>query len=399
MKSLTQKATVAASPLLVLFAFALPLSTSAGSILAILLILSWLMIGKIPAKLGEIIRNPVAIAVLLYVVLHIIGLLWTEDLTWGLEILKKQWKLLLFPILLSIVKKEHTKYYLAAFVSAIFIKACKAYLVWLGIVNLPPSSIFTTLGTTHVMYNPMLALACYIVLQSLLFTTHKPLAKCLHVALFLFLSCNMFITVGRTGQVAFFVLLLVTIFQYCYKISKVKLLAALILLPLLIVATYQWSPTFRDRSKLAMTEMYNYKSCEITSVGLRVWFSKNTALLIKDNLLTGTGTGDFPMEYAKINKIYSPTLPNTDNPHNQYLLVLSQFGVVGFISLTAIFCSQLIWAFKKRDALTPLRQAFPIFFLVIMLAESYLQVYSTGFLFSLFSSFLYKDFSNQSTLT
>ena len=399
MNSLTQKAALAASPLLVLFAFALPLSTSAGSILAILLILAWLTSGRMKEKFSEIVHNPVAIAVLLYIILHILGLLWSDDLNWGLRILKKQWKLLLFPLFLTLVKKEHTKYYMAAFVSAIFLKACKAYLVWLGIITLPPTSIFTTLGTTHVMYNPMLALACYIILQNLLFGTNTPLTRCLQIALLLFLSCNMFVTVGRTGQVAFFVFLAVALFQYFYRLSKMKLMAGLILLPLLITATYLCSSTFRDRTNLAVTEIQHHESYKITSVGLRVWFVKNTLLLIKENWLTGTGTGDFPGEYAKINKIHSPTMPDTDNPHNQYLLVISQFGIGGFITLIAIFFSQLVQAFKKKDHLTPLRQAFPIFFLVIMLAESYLQVSSIGFLFSLFSSFLYKDFSLQSSTT
>ena len=393
MNSLTQKAALAASPLLVLFAFALPLSSSGGSVLAILLILSWLTSGRMKENLNEIVHNPVAIAVLLYIALHIIGLLWTDDLGWGLHILKKQWKLLLFPLFLSLVKKDHIKYYMASFIAAIFIKACKSYLVWLNIITLPPASIFTTLGTTHVMYNPMLALACYIILQNLLFGTNKPVARYLQIALLLFLSCNMFITVGRTGQVAFFVFLAVALFQYFYARSKTMLVAGLLLLPLLITATYQFSSTFKDRVDLAINEIDNYESFEITSVGCRLWFYKNTFLLIKENWLIGTGTGDFPGEYAKINKIHSPTMPDTDNPHNQYLLVISQFGIGGFITLVAIFFSQLIQAFKKKDHLTPLRQAFPIFFLVIMLADSYLQVYGTGFLFSLFSSFLYKDFS------
>jgi len=399
MNSLSQKATIAASPLLVLFAFALPLSTSAGSILAILLVLTWLISGKMDIKFREIFHNPIAIAVLLYILLHITGLLWTEDLNFGLEIIKKQWKLLLFPVFLTIVKKEHTQYYMLAFVAAISIKACKAYLVWMGILILPPASIFTTLGTTHVMYNPMLALACYIILQNLLFNINKPVAQVLQIALLLFLSCNMFITVGRTGQIAFFILLAVVLFQYFYRLSKVKLLLGLILLPLLVTATYQCSTTFKSRIDLAITETRNHASCEITSVGLRVWFYKNTFLLIKENWLTGTGTGDFPTEYAKINQIHSPALPNTDNPHNQYLLIVSQFGIAGFISLIGIFLSQLVMAFRKRDSLTPLRQAFPIFFLVIMLAESYLMVYGTGFLFSLFSAFLYKIYSHDSPMT
>jgi O-antigen ligase len=245
----------------------------------------------------------------------------------------------------------------------------------------------------------MLALACYIILQNLLFNSNKPVAMVLQLALLLFLSCNMFITVGRTGQIAFFILLAVVLFQYFYRLSKVKLLLGLILLPLLVTATYQCSTTFKNRIDLAITETRNHASCEITSVGLRVWFYKNTFLLIKENWLTGTGTGDFPTEYAKINQIHSPALPDTDNPHNQYLLIVSQFGIAGFIILISIFLTQLIMAFKKKDSLTPLRQAFPIFFLVIMLAESYLMVYGTGFLFSLFSAFLYKIYSHDSPMT
>ncbi len=393
MNSLTQKAALAASPLLVLFAFALPLSTSAASILAILLLLAWLLSGNMKEKFSEILHNPVTIAVLLYIVLHVIGLLWSEDLAWGLKILKKQWKLLLFPVFLTLVRKEHIKYYIAAFVAAIFLKACKAYLVWLGLISLPVGSVFTTVGTSHVIYNPMLALSCYIILQNLLFGKNSRVVQWSQTILFLFLSCNMFITVGRTGQAVFFVLLAVALIQYFYTRSKKMLLAGLVLLPLLLPATYQISSTFKERVDTAVTEIQNFNSDEITSMGCRLWYCKNTLVLVQNNWLTGTGTGDFPSEYAKINKIYSPTMPDTDNPHNQYLLTLSQFGIIGLISLAAIFLSQLVLAFRKKDHLTPLRQAFPIFFLVIMLGESYLQVYGTGFLFSLFSAFLYKDCS------
>lgn len=391
MNSLAQKATAASSPLLVLFAFALPLSTSVTSILAILLILIWMAGGSLRKKFTEIFHNPLAIAVLVYIGLHVLGLLWSEDLNWGIDILLKQWKLFLFPVFLTLVKKDHTKYYLAAFVAAIVIQAAKAYLVWLGVIALSPGSTFTTEGTSHVVYNPMLALAIYIILQNLLFAKNRPLLKTLKWSLFFFLFCNMFITVGRTGQVAFFVLLIVTLFQYFQTRSTKKLIMALLLLPLLITAIYQVSPTFRTRITTAITEVQNFRSGEITSMGCRLWFCTNTLELLRKNWLTGTGTGDFPNEYAKINKARSPGMPDTDNPHNQYLLVTSLFGIAGLLSLLSIFIIQLVLAVKMKGSLAPLRLAFPIFFLVIMLSESYLQVYETGFLFSLFSSFLYQQ--------
>jgi O-antigen ligase len=393
MNNITQKANSAASPLLIIFAFVFPLSTSGGSILAILLVLTWFASGNLKGKLDEISRNPLAIAVLFYLFLHAIGLFWTQDLDWGLHILRKQWKLLLFPVFLTLVRKDHTKYYLSAFVAAIFVESCKYYLIWLGILSLQPGSILTTIGSTHITYSPMLALAIYIVGQNILFEKNRPITICLKTSLFLFLSCAMFISRGRAGQVAFFLLLAVLLFQYFYPRSKKMLVVTILLLPLLAVSIFQYCPTFRSRVNLTVTGIHNFELIENTSMGQRLWFAKNTFLLLKENWLVGTGTGDFPLEYAKINQIHSPGLPNTDNPHNQYLLSTVQFGIVGFISLTAIFLTQLTRAFRKKDPLTLLRQAFPIFFLVIMLAESYLQVYETGFLFSLFSSFLYKDLS------
>ncbi len=391
MNLITEKINVAASPLLILFAFLLPLSTATGSIGGVLLLAAWLVSGNLEEKTNEIIHNPVAIAVLLYIGLHIVGLLWSEDLAWGLQILKKQWKLLIFPISLTIVKKEHINYYLMAFVAAITLKASKAYLVWLHIITLPPGSPFTTLGATHVTYNPMLAIAIYVISQNLLFSKNRSSYLWPQIALLFFLSGNMFITVGRTGQVAFFVLLGVILFQNFYTHSKKKLLFGLIFIPLLFGVIFSVNPTFRNRINTAITEIQNSDTKQITSMGCRMWFYQNTFKLLKNHWLVGTGTGDFPIEYKKVNDMCSPGMPATDNPHNHYLMITSQFGIIGLAILLSIFVAQLTMAFRKKDNLTPLRQAFPIFFLVIMLSESYLQVHGTGLLFSLFSSFLYKE--------
>lgn len=398
LRTITNKADTLSSPLLILFAFAFPLSTSAGSVTAMLVILAWLLSGSYKEKFVEIGKNPVAIAVLIYIALNAIGLLWTEDMYWGMKTLKKQWKLLVFPIFLTIVRREHINYYLYAFITAICITACKAYLVWLGVISLPPDSVFTTEGTSHVIYNPMLALAIYILLEKLIFSEERPVVNYMLGFLILFLSYNMFITVGRTGQAAFFLFLLILLFQAFYKTSKAKLLVGLLLLPVLVTAIYQFSPTFKNRITLALTEIQQMQTQAFTSVGCRVWFAQNSCKLLQENPLMGVGTGDFPSEYKKINKRYSPLMPDTNNPHNQYLLSTVQFGFGGLLILLGIFGCQLLWGKKQKDELSHLRMAFPPFFLLIMLAESYLQVHATGLLFSLFSAMLYKDFRNRGAI-
>ena len=53
--------------------------------------------------------------------------------------------------------------------------------------------------------------------------------------------------------------------------------------------------------------------------------------------------------------------------------------------------TQFYLALKSKDECGRLRLAFPLFFLVIMLTESYLLIHETGILFSLFAAVLYKE--------
>ncbi|MEN8190609.1 MAG: glycosyltransferase family 9 protein [Thermodesulfobacteriota bacterium] len=387
----TSKADQWAGRLLVVLAFCLPLSTSASSVTGVLIGLLVIFGGNLREKLKLAGRNPLVWAILIYFVLHVVGLLWTSDMELGLKMVKKQWKLLLFPLFLVAANRQDLPKITTAFIAAMTLLAAKAYLVLFGFVTLPPGSIFTTEGTSHVVFNPLLALACYLLLFNALFRVKSRTGKWLRIGLFVFLSVAMFITVGRTGQLAYFALLGIITVQYFCKDSLKPLWMICILIPLLAVGFYTTSPIFKSRIDTAIEEARDFRSQKITSMGCRVWFCSNSLQLVLENMPFGVGTGDFPVEYAKINKINSPVLPNTDNPHNQYLLVLAQFGFAGLLALLGIFSTQLFIASRSHDQLRPLRFAFALFFLFIMMAESYLMVHETAFLFSLFSAFLFSS--------
>ena len=93
--------------------------------------------------------------------------------------------------------------------------------------------------------------------------------------------------------------------------------------------------------------------------------------------------------------VHSPS--DTTNPHNMYILVLVQLGIVGLLSMLSIMYYQIKLSFKEsnrffRDA----GFALPFLFLVIMWSDSYLLGHFTTLLFVFFSSFLYKDFEDSS---
>ena len=210
----------------------------------------------------------------------------------------------------------------------------------------------------------------------------------------------MFITGGRAGQVMFFAMLAILIFQY-FNGQRIKaLIAILILLPGIFLTAYQTSPFFKHRVYSAIDEIVNYDVESVavhqtlnSSVGGRILYALNSWEIIKENALLGVGTGDFPIEYKKISVKHSPGSPYTNNPHNMYALVLVQLGIFGLLSMLSIMYYQIKLSFKGSNRFfRDVGFALPFLFLVIMLSDSYLLGHFTGLLFVFFSSFLYKYF-------
>jgi O-antigen ligase len=86
-------------------------------------------------------------------------------------------------------------------------------------------------------------------------------------------------------------------------------------------------------------------------------------------------------------------MPNTDNPHNMYMLILVQLGLVGLASMLSIFYYQIKLSYNSQNKfIRDVGITLPLMFLVMMLSDSYLLGHYTSLIFVFFSSFLYKDF-------
>ena len=265
--------------LLIALAFFLPLTVFGGNLIIAVIILFWVFSGDYVSKYNKIISSKLMVASILFFSLHLIGLLWTEDLEWGLHILHKMWDfVLIFPILYTIVKKEYIKYYVNAFLLAIALTEIVSYLVWFEVIS--PFKHATVQNPTpfmsHVSYNPILAFAIYLVLHEIFF--NKKLTN-LVLSFYSFFAItmivNMFITAGRAGQVAFFVMLSILIFQIFDKQRIKSFLVILIMIPSIFIIAYQFSDLFKERADRALTETLSYSYKDGTSVGLRINLAKN----------------------------------------------------------------------------------------------------------------------------
>ncbi|MDC3315703.1 O-antigen ligase family protein [Candidatus Thioglobus sp.] len=383
--------------LLILLAFLMPLTVFGGNLIIVIICVLWLFSGNYKSKFDLIINNKLMLASIVFFCLHVIGLLWTEDLAWGLHIVHKMWYFIgLFPILYTIVRKDYISHYISAFLLAISITEVCSYLVWFEVIE--PFKNATVSNPTpfmsHISYNPILAFAIYLVLHEIFFNKKiTNLVFALYSFFAISMTINMFITGGRAGQVMCFAMLAIIIFQF-FNTQKIKALFLIsFLIPGIFFTAYQASDLFQERVDAAVKNSLFYSENKASSVGLRITFALNSWEAIKKNPIIGVGTGDFPIEYKKINKINTPGLTNTTNPHNMYTLVAMELGALGVISMLSIFYYQIRLSFNSSNKfIRDVGITLPLLFLVIMWSDSYLLGHYTTLMFVFFSSFLYKDF-------
>lgn len=387
------------SYLLILVAFFLPLTVFGGNLFAVLIFLLWIIKADFKSDFHRLKNNKLIIAVFLYLLLHVIALLWTDDMESGLYTLRKQLKFLFIPIFMLFVKREHVKYYILAFLASMSLSEIWSYGIFFELLPLYGGATLVDPIPlmSHITYNPFLAIAIYFLSYYVLFDhSISKLKKFTYGFFIITMSINMFITGGRAGQVMYFAMLVVLIFQYFPKNAFKASLISFLVLVITSSTFYLNSKIFSDRVDSAVTELSDYKNHTHSSTGMRISSAINSWSIIKENPVIGVGTGDYKNEFIKASIKNNLKLENTlviHNPHNMYVLILVQFGLVGLLAMLYMFYAQIkIARHSNEEFVRKIGIALPLLYLLIMLSDSYLMVHMTGLLFIFISSFLYKDY-------
>jgi len=391
--------------LIITLAFLMPITVFGANLVIVVITLIWLLSGDYKSKFNEIFKSRLMVASIIFFSLHVVGLIWTNDLSWGLHIIHKMWYfLLLFPIFYTLVQRKYVKFYVLAFLLAIELSVIISFLIWFEVIPLTknldgvPMLLHATLTNpipfmSHISYNPILCIAIYIVFHQIMFNTSLSLFKRSACSFFaLTMTINMFITGGRAGHVMFFAMLGILFIQSLMAKKYKSVILILILIPGIFFTAYQTSHSFPTRVDDTISSIINYSPNSVTALGNRITYWVNTLELIQENPIIGVGTGDFPDEYLKIH-INNSATPTTKNPHNMYLLVQAQLGIFGLISLLSIFYYQIKLSFLSTNKFyRDLGITLPLLFLVAMFSDSYLLGHFTSLIFIFFSSFLYNNF-------
>lgn len=387
------------SYLLMLTAFFLPLTVFGGNFFAVLIFLLWLVKADFKTDFYRLKDNKLVIAVFLYLLVHVIALLWTADIESGLWTLKKQLKFLFIPIFMLFVKREHVKYYILAFLASMSLSEIWSYGIFFELLPLYGGATLTDPIPlmSHITYNPFLAIAIYLLSYYVLFDHSLSKLKKITYGFFIItMSVNMFITGGRAGQVMYFAMLVVLVFQYFPKNAFKAFLISSIIVVTTSSTFYISSKIFSDRVDAAVKELSDYKNHTHSSTGMRISSAINSWSIIKENPIIGVGTGDYKNEFIKASIQNKLKLENTlviHNPHNMYVLILVQFGLLGLAAMLYMFYAQIKIAINSNEEFVrKIGITLPLLYLLIMLSDSYLMVHMTGLLFIFISSFVYKDY-------
>jgi O-antigen ligase len=318
-----------------LFVVAIYFSTSLAIILSGLLGLLWLFSGQYKTLPEMLKNNWVAASSLLLFAFFMVGLSYSSvSNIEALSMLSKYRELLFIPLLTVFLSTERTRYWAwnAFIISSVLILVI-SYLMHFGILNLNHQGdpAFKS-RITHSIFISFFGFFC----------AHKAYDGKAYQKLYwlLFIACayNLFFIVeGRTGQLIAVSLVLLFAVQRFTKQGLVMTALVVGILMLLFLNYSDKATRFNEGVVNMQSDLKPGPEQSQTSMGQRYMFWRYTLKLIAEKPLFGHGTGSFAKEYERI---ASSETMMAKNPHNEFLMVSVQLGVVGLVIYLGFLASQ-----------------------------------------------------------
>ncbi|MDP3991821.1 MAG: O-antigen ligase family protein [Candidatus Colwellbacteria bacterium] len=341
--STASRATTAGQWGVIALGFSIPVSVALDNILIGLIAILWLLSGNWRGKAAAVRRNPVAIAALVLFGLLAIGTTYGSG---NPGVLLKYIDLLLIPVFLAFFQDAKTRERaLLAFCIAAVASVAVSHLAYLNLLSqnsLLPREAYYPIG-----FKGSITHSLIVALSAFLFALyareeHNRTYRAGYVALALAAAHNVvFMGWGRT---AYLVLALLFLYFFVVTFGRRGIAAFCALTAAIFATAYLGSATFQQRINDFTQQFRGWQPGVPSddSVGERFEYFINSLRLIREHPLLGSGTGSFPSEYARI--VADQNMLETVNPHNEYVLIAVQIGLVGLASLLYLFYRQWRYA-------------------------------------------------------
>ncbi len=341
----------------VLAIFFAAFSTALVNIFSIAGLVFWFLSGQIVIHMKRMIRNPLCVALLSFILLLIASISWaTPSVSSALDGIKTYRKLLFFFAVFAIcwfLPQWKDRLSNALFFS-IFITALASVCVAIGVPGFPKpdpgqGAIFMK---NHITQGFLMGILVLLGVRYILFSSSKVWKIVGALAVVLAVYVTFYLTNGRTGFLSVGLALgsLVLFLPRTLK-QKVVVFSAVAVLMAGVLAT---SDRFQNRFDQATSEIEQYSTQvdvkQKTSMGLRMLFWERGLNIIESAPFLGYGVGSWSYQFDQdqlkdgIDK-NSAKYQVCGNPHNDYIMMASQVGVLGLM-LWLLFLG-MIYRFSK----------------------------------------------------
>lgn len=347
-------------------------------------------------------RNPWIILPAAFYLLHIAGLLWSQNLSFGWFDLQIKLSLIILPLLFMIspAADDESKKIFSGFIAGC-LSACIIMLVTAAVKFsiVPEKNYFFYIDLVkplhfHPTYITVyLSVAALLVLNRIFRQEYR--LRPYDTAVLFFTGLTIALLSAKMAELTFLVSLIILLFLMLRWHSRQNSIGVLLLFIVFCISCDYVSKTFYNRfeaveatlSKLEQkSEPSGEKASESTDTRILIW--KNGWILFRENWLSGTGTGDIKDEIIKVHQRtgFQAGVERRYGPHNQFLQTGSALGIAGLICLVLMLLLPAISAVRQQNI--------PAFLFLMLLgfnfmAESMLEVQSgvlfTGFFYGLFS--------------
>jgi O-antigen ligase len=391
-KSIRDKCNAAGVYFIIASCFFIPFSSSLMGATAALACVCWLLSGKAFSLPRLMLSDKTVFLAILLFLLLVAGIFYSPvDMGGALSNLKKYRELLFFAMVIGLIRDNDKAARFAenGFVSGCVLLLTISYAMYFSILPMEKYGYSTVYHITHSFFMAVLAFWC---LQRA-FDSRQYIY--LWLLLFVAASVNLFyIAPGRTGMLVYVTLILLTLFQ---RFSLRNSILATLLACLLIGLAFSTSSNFSSRVREAVTEIQNYQSeSSRTSLGMRFDWWQNSVDLIRQKPVFGHGTGSFEAVQAELIKD-TKTKP-TDNPHNEYLLIGVQTGLLGLIVYIGFLGTLFFYSFRLQPPRKYLLQGVVVSMVCGCLMNSFLFDSHPGHYFAIISAILCTTATKNSSL-
>jgi len=383
-----------------LYAFCLPLSRAGLVFTSASLVILWIVEGGFKEKIAILKQNTFVISTLLLTSYMLLSFLWSDAINGeGLYHFKRLWYYTVIFVFITSLRQELIPRMMGVFLSAMLISEILSYGIFFELWTLRHGSpADPTPFMNHLSYSLFLCATAALLVVKFLLEKESLRLKIIYGVFFISSTTNLFITDGRSGQVAFiFVIAALIIFNVKNKIKG--LFMSILLLTTVFFIADSFSPSFHHRAMTGFSELSKFieQGQYRGSWGARLEFWDVGLSAAKQEPILGVGIGDITanLKEGKANGQAIKHVPS-GGYHSDLLETIVAGGLLGAILFMSIFF--FLWKAKIKDPLVNnMRVIVTVIFICGLISDNFLRAQFTIVLFSFFVGIIFAQQRHEQT--